>query len=309
MNTGLKLKKKVVCLLGPTAVGKTAILPIFSKECEVINADSRQVYKYLNIGSAKPSSDILEIIPHYLIDFLDLDRQYNAGLFVEDALNYCKEISDRGKIPLICGGTGFYFVNFIYGLPETPASVPGIKKYYTDLAEKIGVEELWRKLREVDFQTAERLSKSDKNRIIRALEVYEICGKSLSSFHKNTGKREEFDFLIIGLIRDRKELYERINRRTENMFEYGLEREVRDILSMGYSFNDPGLNTIGYREFIKYFPLRKICYNEVLDNIAQNSRRYAKRQITFFKKYDEIKWFHPDQGREISETLDKFIYS
>lgn len=309
MITDSKTKIPVICLFGPTAVGKTDFLLSFEKTCEIINADSMQVYKFMNIGTAKADDEIRNKIPHHLIDICDIKEQFDTGKFVEHADRLCREIRERKKIPLLSGGTAFYFINFINGLPQTPRSNPEIKQKYINLCDQSGSTVLWKQLEEIDPETAARLSPNDKNRVIRALEVFETSGKPLSSFKPGKGRFDLYDFFICGLRMDRSELYRRIDKRVDIMFEYGLEAEVNELLKRGYSFDDPGFQGIGYKEF-RGFLTGNQTDRKSLDllkkEIAKNSRRYAKRQITFFNKIENTLWYSPDQSDQLKEDINVF---
>lgn len=294
-------------MFGPTAVGKTGVLPLFSETCEVINADSMQVYKYMDIGTAKPSKNILEMIPHHLIDIIEPDVQFNAGIFVEKADLLCTEIIQRKKIPVISGGTAFYFNNFILGLPETPPSQAETRKAIISKYKKTGIESLWHELNNLDPVTAEKLSVNDKQRIIRALEVYEISGRKLSSYETGKGRFDKYDFCIIGLSEERGKLYEIINRRVSEMMHSGLVEEVRKLLTMGFSFDDPGMKGIGYREFRDCKDFSTSALGKIEDEIAKNTRRYAKRQMTFFKKIPGTYWIDRNDKVLLKETFMNFI--
>jgi len=313
----------VLILFGPTASGKTGILfDLFGgssggmNQAEIISADSMQVYKGMDIGTAKPSPREREIIPHHLIDIRDPSRQFNAGDFVRLADEACRQIASRGKIPVVSGGTGFYLKTFILGLSDAPPSDKEIRRQLgIELKEK-GSSVLMEELAVCDPVSARRIHINDEYRILRALEVYRTCGQPLSLFKEksktapgiNSAKRGCYEFTIIGLSRPREELYERINIRCDQMFKQGLAEEVRGLYEAGYTPDDPGLHAIGYREF---FTERADFEDSSSDNqggnkrgkwrllqdaegvkalVAQNSRRYAKRQITFFKGIPDVNW-------------------
>jgi len=297
----------VVLLFGPTAAGKTElIVKVFKNNYEIINADSMQVYKYMNIGTAKPSGEIRSLIPHHLIDIAEPSEQFNAGKFVKSADSLVPGIIKRGRIPVISGGTAFYLKTFMYGLPETPAGDPGIRKVLHDILCKSGVDYLYDRLKRVDPEIAGRINSRDHYRIIRALEVYRKTGKPLSSCAPGDKKRDLYRFLFIGLTRERTELYESINKRVDEMFEKGLKDEVSGLLEMGYNRNDPGMKGIGYREFLS---MQQGCFTlqTVKEAIKRNSRRYAKRQMTFLRKWKTIKWFYPDETEHIYSSVAEFL--
>ncbi|MCL2230617.1 MAG: tRNA (adenosine(37)-N6)-dimethylallyltransferase MiaA [Treponema sp.] len=310
----------VLVLFGPTASGKTGILFELSamKDIEVVSADSMQVYRGMDIGTAKPSAQERERLPHHLIDICDPSQQFSAGDFVRLADDACAQIASRGKLPVVSGGTGFYLKNFILGLSEAPPSNKEVReKLRMELSEK-GSAFLMEELTVCDPVSAARIHINDEYRLLRALEVYRSCGMPLSSFEKNSqkksdnGRHADFNFIVIGLSRPREELYKRINYRCAQMFEQGLPNEVSMLYEKGYTPDDPGLRAIGYREFFfieqtdtdnkKKWKLSK-DYNGVQSLAAQNSRRYAKRQITFFAGLPNVNWMEPQ--RNDAQTAEK----
>ena len=301
----------VLVLFGPTASGKTGILlrlfgPGGLSVCgaEVVSADSMQVYRGMDIGTAKPSPEERKKLPHHLIDIRSPDEQFNAGDFVRLAREAVCDIAKRGRLPVVSGGTGFYLKNLIQGLPEAPPSDAAIRTgLKTELREK-GAAFLMEELTRVDPESARRIHINDEYRLLRALEVSRLSGLPLSSFKVSgaapAGKERggaapafadgsgEFRFLVLSLTRPREELYRRINERCTAMFAQGLPDEVRGLYNAGFSPKDPGLRAIGYREF--FIENNPGEFNLSQDTagvqalVAQNSRRYAKRQITFFSQ-------------------------
>jgi tRNA dimethylallyltransferase len=300
-------KIPVVLIFGPTGVGKTELLlsPVF-KNCEIINADSMQVYRGMDIGTAKPGPDFLRKVKHHLIDIKDPSEQFHAGEFVETADATVNMIHSAGKIAVICGGTGFYFKNFIYGLPESPPSDSKVRKTIEDEFVEKGGREMLNRLKLVDPVSAKRINPNDNYRVLRALEVYTLSGQPLSSFTVPVEERDIYRICLIGLNRKRPELYERINKRVDAMISSGLEEEINSLVNKGYTENDPGMQGIGYKEFF-------IGKNEGLDLsttaelIKRNSRRYAKRQITWFRQLKNINWFSPEDIDGISGLISSFL--
>ena len=300
-------KIPVVMIFGPTAVGKTALLlsDIFRKS-EIINADSMQVYRGMEIGTAKPEAEFLQKIKHHLIDILYPSQQFHAGDFVRMADELVPQIYSRGRIPVICGGTGFYFRNFIYGLPEAPQAVPEVRdRLQRELADE-GPAVLYDRLKQADPVSARRINVNDIYRILRALEVYESSGMPLSSYSIPDRPRDDYSFLIIGLRRPRQELYERIDQRVEQMFRKGLEAEFRKLTDSGYGPDDPGMRGIGYREFFTADE-KGLSTEELIELIRRNSRRYAKRQITYFRQLQPISWHEPDDEDSITDEIRNFL--
>lgn len=298
----------VICLFGPTAVGKTDLLEeFFLQTGEIVSADSMQVYRKMDIGTAKPDPSTLKRLPHHLIDILDYKTQFNAGDFVSLAESAVKDIASRGLIPVISGGTAFYFRNLLFGLPPIP-KVPGnIRDTLNKRREDEGLPALRAELLEVDPVTARRLEAGDSSRIIRALEVFKGTGKTLSSFAVPHKPREEFRCLMLGLKRERTELYKRINRRVDIMFTEGLVDEVLSLVREGASFDDPGMKGIGYSEFALLLRDGCLTFEDVKDRIKQDSRRYAKRQMTFFKSLPGVEWYHPEEKEKIREGISLFL--
>jgi tRNA dimethylallyltransferase len=289
----------VLVLFGPTASGKTEVLKrLFAPEggvfraakAEIISADSMQVYRGMDIGTAKPSPEERARIPHHLIDIRNPDQQFNAGDFVHLADECCARIAARGALPVVSGGTGFYIRNFILGLPEVPPSDAGIRAALKEEMRLRGAAALMEELVRVDPESGGRIHVNDSYRLLRALEVFRLTGRPLSSYAPpapgKPGRDGRYRFLIIGLERERAELYRRIDLRCAEMFRAGLPAEIARLTGQGYGPGDPGLRAIGYREFFleegpgNYRPAEDPAAVETL--VAQNSRRYAKRQITYF---------------------------
>jgi tRNA dimethylallyltransferase len=307
----------VLILFGPTASGKTGILlELFGGEstvqAEVISADSMQVYRGMDIGTAKPSAQERAALPHHLIDIRDPSQQFNAGDFVRLADEACLQIAGRGKLPVVSGGTGFYLKNFIMGLSEAPPCDAEIRAALKQELNEKGAAALMEELAACDPVSAQRIHINDEYRLMRALEVFRSCGRPLSSFEVNVKeKRANFRFIIIGLSRPREELYRRINERCAQMFKLGLAEEVRSLYEAGYTPNDPGLRAIGYREFfVEDLTTREWSggwhLSQDIDGVqalvAQNSRRYAKRQLTFFANIPGVKWI--ECGGDEAETAE-----
>lgn len=301
------VKKIVVVLLGPTAVGKTEASIRIAKEfsCEIVSVDSRQVYKLMDIGTAKPPLEVREEIPHHLIDIVFPDEVYTAGDFCSDADRAIKGVLERGNLPLLVGGTALYYWLFL----RNPMS--RLPKANTELRKnllQLGKDKLYEELSKVDPMSAKKIHPNDLHRIVRALEVYYITGKPLSYLHcySKESSGAEYDALWIGLNRDRGELYERINKRVEEMISKGLIDEVKKLLELGYSPDLPAMRGHGYRELCDYFS-GKYTLEEAIDNIKKDTRHYAKRQLTWFRKWKDIKWFHPDNIGNILATIGRWL--
>lgn len=297
-------------LFGPTAVGKTSLTDyLFHSGFEIINADSQQVYRYLDIGTAKPEKSLLLRIPHHLIDILEPSQQFDVGSFVEKADLLVKEIYGRGHIPVISGGTAYYFYHFVFGVPPSPPSDEEIRDRLRSRLQKVGREILWEELRQIDPESAAKIHQQDTQRLLRALEVYKKTGRSLSSFRLPDVQRPGFRILSLGLNRPRDEIYQRINRRVEEMWDAGLPGEFGELLARGFRESDPGMKGIGYREFFQMRRSGELLFSHVKDEIKKNSRRYAKRQLTFFRRIPGVEWYHPDEVEKIRGRILDFIAS
>ena len=293
-------------LFGPTAVGKTALTEeLFSKGFEIINADSVQVYKYLDIASAKPEKELVEKIPHHLVDIRFPWEQYNSGDFCKDAERLIKEINERGNIPLITGGTAYYFKQLLYGPSSTPESNPKTREEIQRTIDDIGLDKAYEMLMSLDMEAAKKIDKNDRYRISRALEVIKDTGRPLSSFPVSDTLREDIDFVIIGLKREKKELEDRIRKRVDIMFDSGAVREMKTLLSMGADLSWPGMQGIGYREWFNAMESGEVNISIIKDMIIRSSIKYAKRQMTFFSSFSDTLWFSPNDIEKIKEYLEK----
>ena len=265
------------------------------------------VYKYMNIGTAKPDKTVLSQIPHHLIDFLEPNFQFSVNEFVRRSDLLCTEIYSRGKIPAIVGGTGFYIRNFLLGLPKTPESNAEIRTQLKNELEKSGIDFMYEKLKLVDNESAQKINKNDAYRILRALEVFYLTGKPRSSFSLSEKLRENYDFFTVILERDRSDLYERIDMRIEQMFSQGLEQEVQSLIEKGFTKDDAGMKAIGYREFFEGFDSPA----EIKEKIKHDSHKYAKKQYVFMKGICNAKIYNipkeVDYTEEIISDLKTFL--
>ena len=293
-------------LFGPTAVGKTALTEeLFSKGFEIINADSVQVYRYLDIASAKPEKELVEKIPHHLVDIRFPWEQYNSGDFCKDAERLIKEINERGNIPLITGGTAYYFKQLLYGPSSTPESNPKTREEIQRTIDDIGLDKAYEMLMSLDMEAAKKIDKNDRYRISRALEVIKDTGRPLSSFPVSDTLREDIDFVIIGLKREKKELEDRIRKRVDIMFDSGAVREMKALLSMGADLSWPGMQGIGYREWFNAMESGEVNISIIKDMIIRSSIKYAKRQMTFFSSFSDTLWFSPNDTEKIKGYLEE----
>lgn len=306
-------KIPVLVIFAPTASGKTALsLDLFGKgsllhfkqriNAQIISADSMQVYRQMNIGTAKPSEDLLNQLPHHLIDIRNVNEQFNVGDFIIEADAACKAIWEQNCLPVIEGGTGFYIRSFLLGLPKTPESDPIIRNKLKDEAKEFGCDVLYKRLQQVDPESALKININDEYRIIRALEVYQMTGKPRSAFKVENSLRDYYDFFTIILNRDRQELYDRIDERVEIMFDQGLEDEVKSLIAKGYKSTDPGMQAIGYREF---FESDDVDY--IKARIKHNSHKYAKKQYIFMKGIPNAKIYNISDNTSNNELYEDIL--
>lgn len=288
------MKPKVIIILGPTAVGKTKLSIDLAKKLntEIVSADSMQIYKYMDIGTAKPTEEEMSGIKHYMIDEIDPVIEFSVAQYKELAQNYLDEIISQGKTPIVVGGTGLYINSLIYNIQFSESiNDPEYRAQLLNLAASKGNEYLHSLLAEVDPESTQRLHSNDVKRIIRALEVYRVTGKTMT-YHYSVSRLNpsKYDFILVGLSMDREVLYKRINKRVDIMLDQGLVEEVKALLEKGYTKNLTSMQGIGYKEIINY--LEGNCsLDEAIETIKQESRRYAKRQFTWFRRIEEIKWF------------------
>jgi len=284
------MRRIVLCIIGPTASGKTSVALDVAKslDAEVISADSRQVYKYLDIGTAKPSIEQRRQVRHYFIDELDPGEDFNAGEFGKRGRAIIEDIFRRKKVPLVVGGSGLYVQSLIDGFFEGPPRDEEIRERLYRQLEEGGVEALLQKLKRVDPVSANKMLPSNTRRIIRALEVHEITGSPISALQE---QKAEITFtpLLVGLSWDRKLLYARINERVDSMLKAGLIEEVKKLKKMGYTERLNSLQTVGYQEAFRYLS-GEIDYDTMVELIKRNSRRFAKRQLTWFRRDKRIHW-------------------
>ncbi len=300
---------KTILLVGATASGKSSAAEFLAKhfEIEIISADARQIYRYLDIGTATPPQTILNQIPHHLINILNPDQYYNAAQFAEDASRIIKQIQKINKIPIIVGGSGFYIKALIDGLSKLPKDLKCRERLKKEI-EINGIEYLHNYLNEIDPETAKRLASKDAFRIIRAIEVYELTGKPLSMVYKEYPPQPliEGKYLIIGLDWERKFLYERINKRVDLMIDNGLIEEVKFIENLGYDKNLSSLQSIGYKEIWNYLD-GTISLDETIEKIKINTRHYAKKQLTWFRKDKRIHWLDAHSKEKFQYLLKEKI--
>lgn len=289
-------------MVGPTAVGKTATAIFLAQyfATEVLSADSRQFYREMSIGTAKPDSDELKAAVHHFIDSHSIEEEYSAGDYERDALALLNELFHKHDIVIAVGGSGLFVRALTEGLDDLPKAPEGVRDQLNEQFEREGLSPLKQRLLEVDPAYYEVADIDNPQRVIRALEVYEATGNPISYYQQNKVSERFFNVVTVGLNMDRSQLYDRINRRVDKMLEAGLEEEVKSLSSYR---KKPALLTVGYAELFDYFD-GKISLEKAVDKIKQNSRRYAKRQITWFKKYGNTTWFEPQELDSIIQFVE-----
>lgn len=310
MQKTLNDKPKIAIIAGPTAVGKTDISIAVAKALngEIISADSAQVYKYMDIGTAKITTADMDDIKHYMIDEVTPDMSFSVAEFRDRADSYIREIAAKGKLPVITGGTGLYINSLINNLDFTDStSNEDFRQEMQRIADEKGNEFLHEMLKCIDADSYERLHPNDVRRVIRALEVYKFTGKTISYFQEESKKiPSRYSYAYIGLNMDRQKLYDRIDQRVEIMLQKGLIKEVEKLLDMGYSGYLVAMQALGYKEVVKYLE-GELSLDEAIFILKRDSRHYAKRQLTWFRRDDRIKWFNIDEYEDRSTLVKNII--
>ena len=302
-------KIPLIILTGPTAVGKTDLSIKIAKDldAEIISADSMQIYEYMDVGSAKVTKEEMDGIHHYMIDEVKPDFKFSVSEFQLRADKYIDEIIEKNKLPLVTGGTGLYLNSLIYNMDFAKSDANNELRESLRLElEEHGIDYMHEKLRSLDEESANRIHKNNTKRVIRALEVC-LSGEKMNDFSRDLKFNDKYEPIIIVLNRERDHLYERINKRVDIMLEKGLIDEVKNLLNMGYSKDLVSMQGIGYKEIIKYLD-GEYTYDEAIEVIKRDSRRYAKRQITWFKRYESAKWFNLDEYNDFN-ILEKDVLS
>ncbi len=303
-------KKSLVVLTGPTAVGKTKASIELAKSIggEIISADSMQVYRYMDIGSAKITKEEMEGVPHYLVDVLDPKEEFHVVKFQEMAKKAMEEIYSHSHIPIVVGGTGFYIQALLYDIDFTDNDEDtGIRKELEEFAEKNGLEALHERLRKVDPVSAETIHANNKKRVIRALEFYMQTGTPISE-HNETERAKEspYDFRYFVLTDDRRKLYNRIDRRVDLMVESGLVEEVKKLKEMGCTRNMVSMQGLGYKEILEYLE-GDSSLEEAIYKIKRDTRHFAKRQLTWFRRERQVIWLNKETYQNDEALIDDMI--
>ncbi|MFH0730743.1 MAG: tRNA (adenosine(37)-N6)-dimethylallyltransferase MiaA [Pseudomonadota bacterium] len=309
MNDQDTKKPKIIMICGATGIGKTTTAISLATEFngEIISADSMQIYRHMDIGTAKPTPAEMARVPHHMIDIIDPDTPFDAAEYGKRAHRIILSLCQRHCVPFVAGGTGFYLKALIHGLCEAIPSRPEIRERLQNEAAATGSPGLHKRLSACDPQTASRLHPNDAYRIIRALEVFEITGKPLSA-HQETHRFAEsaFTFLKIGLQMDRETLYKRIDQRVEAMMEAGLLAEVEGLLRREYAASLNAMQSIGYRHMADFLEGRQ-SLEEAVRTLKRDTRRYAKRQMTWFARDTDIHWVNPDQIDSMRQWIRVFL--
>jgi tRNA dimethylallyltransferase len=274
---------------------------------EIISADSMQIYRTMDIGTAKPTAAEQSRVPHHLIDIVDPDEDFDAVQFAKMARGKVMQLHQKGVMPVVVGGTGLYIKALLQGLFQSNPVDPGVRERLTQEAEENGSSALHARLKQLDPDTAGRLHPNDAYRIVRALETIEATGRSISEHHQDHGFADEpFHALKIGLQMDREKLYDRIDRRVDLMIETGLVDEVKKLLGMGYNADLKSMQSIGYRHMAAFIE-GQLPWDECLRTLKRDTRRFAKRQFTWFGADQQIRWYEPNQLNEIFGLVEGFL--
>jgi tRNA dimethylallyltransferase len=302
------VEREVIVIVGPTASGKTSLsIEVASQiNTEIISADSRQFYRELNIGTAKPSSEDLKRVKHHFINFLDPLEDYNISRFREEALIVCEKLWSKGQIPVITGGSGLYIKALIDGISNTPDPDPELRERLMKEKELYGADYLYNKLRKIDPVISASMIPQNWKRVIRALEVYYIMGRPISEVHKDSAMKDSLSSYQFGIMWDRKVLYDRINTRVDEMIRVGFVDEVRELLQRGFNPDSNSFNTVGYKEIVSFLK-EEISFEKAVELIKRNTRRYAKRQLTWFRKDARIHWETIKSNEELYIFAERIV--
>ena len=304
------MKKPLVIIAGPTATGKSKYSIAFSKQHDgsVISADSMQVYKYMDIGSAKTMPDEMEGIPHYLVDVLEPKEEFHVAKFKEMAEDALKDIYEAGRLPIVCGGTGFYIQALLYGADFSDGQRDEtLRKDLERFAEEKGADALFERLKKVDPKSCEAIHKNNVKRVIRALEFYELTGKKISEHNEEQKQKEsDYNFAFFVLKDNREKMYEGIEKRVDQMMSLGLYDEVKRLSDMGYTRDYVSMQGLGYKEILDAID-GKISLDEAVYRIKRDTRHFAKRQLTWFKAKKDVIWVDKEQFSYDDEKILSFM--
>ncbi|MCB0844070.1 MAG: tRNA (adenosine(37)-N6)-dimethylallyltransferase MiaA [Bacteroidetes bacterium] len=297
----------LISIVGPTGVGKTSLSLSLAQRfgTVIVSTDSRQMYRLMDIGTAKPNEKERSVVPHYFINTLNPDENYNAAKFEEEAEAILSDLFKTNPVVISVGGSTLYIDALWHGFDDMPSIPAEIRDTLNHQFQTNGLTSLVEELEKVDPVTFAQIDQANPARVIRALEIFRATGTPISTFRKGKKKKiHPYRLIKIALYDEREVLYERINQRVQEMVELGLESEVRDLLEQGYSRDLPSMQSIGYREMADYIS-GEISYDEAIRLIQRNSRRYAKRQLTWFRRYDDVNWFQAGENEKIIQWLEK----
>lgn len=298
-------KPKVIVICGPTASGKTELSIELAKRIngEIISSDSMQIYKDMSIGTAKPTKEEMDGIKHYLIDFVEPNKRYSVADFKKDAENAIEEILEKGKIPIIVGGTGLYVDSLIYGIEYQNIEFDEeYRKFLEERVKKEGLQKLYDEAQKIDPQAIEKISPNDQKRILRILEIYKTTGKNKTEQELESRKNGvKYDYKVFAIEMEREQLYARINKRVDIMLENGLIEEVKEVLKK-YDEFPTAMQGLGYKEVVEYLQ-GSVSKEEMIENIKRETRRYAKRQMTWFRKNKQTIWIGPKDIQKILNEI------
>ena len=293
----MDMKPKVIVICGPTASGKTSLSIELAKQIngEIISADSMQIYKDMDIGTAKPSTEEMQGIKHYLLDFVPPEERYSVAQYKIDAKKAIKEILEKGKVPIIVGGTGLYVDSLIYEIEYNDIKLDEeYRKKLEEIAEKQGLEVLYKKAQEIDPQAMQKISANDKKRIMRVIEIYKATGKTKTEQEIESRKKPvEYDYKVFAINMEREKLYERINKRVDIMIEQGLVEEVKQLLTKYENF-PTAMQGLGYKEILDYLD-GKNSLEEAVTILKRDTRHFAKRQLTWFRRERDVNWIQKEE--------------
>ena len=298
-------KKYLIVIAGPTAIGKSQLAIDLAHEfsCEILSADSRQFYREMSIGTAKPTEEEMQCIPHHFINNLSINEYFSVGDFEKEALKVIEKLHQKNDVAIMVGGSGLYINGVVYGFDELPPSDEKTRTFLEEQFQLHGIEWLQNKLHELDEVTFHKIDKGNHHRMMRAIEVSMVTGEPYSLLLQKKAKPRPFETIFIVLNTEREKLYNKINSRVDLMMKNGLLEEVKGLTE--HQQNN-ALNTVGYKELFDY--LKGSCTLDfAIDKIKQNSRNYAKRQITWFKKNEEARWFEPTQKEEIVKFIKESL--
>ena len=301
------MERKVIVIVGPTCSGKTkvGISLAGNLQTEIISADSRQIYKHLDIGTAKPEVNDLAKYKHHFINYLEPEEDYNVSKFENDALKIINRLINQGKVPVVVGGSGLYIKALIDGIFDSVDTDEEYREELKTKREEFGNQYLYDELKKVDMESASKMLAQNWKRVMRALEVYHLTGEPIWKFQKNHERKVKVDFIQYGLNWERSLLYSNIENRVDEMIENGLVDEVKNILERGYQKKINALNTVGYKEIISYLG-NEITIDRAVELIKRNTRRFAKRQMTWFRKDKRINWLQINSQNDL-ENAAEFI--